>query len=122
MKDDNPAGFDFTPIEEKELSRAVHALVERSRRYDEVLDTAVGNAVHDVMKNDPKNSFFHTISLLNNGLSSAIQHVVGNHIFDGCERGSSRQKTKLPPPPHTLKERPIHPKPRRRAVKTPLRR
>ena len=31
MKDDNPAGFDFTPIEEKELSRAFHALVEISR-------------------------------------------------------------------------------------------
>ena len=95
MKDDNPAGFDFTPIEEKELSRAVHALVERSRRFDEVLDTAVGKAVHEAMNNDPKSSFFNTMNLLNNGLSSAIQHVVGNHIFDGCERGSSRQKTKF---------------------------
>jgi len=95
MKDDNPSGFEFSTIEEKELSRAVHNLVSRSRRYDEVLDTAVGNAVHDVMKNDPKNSFSHTMNLLNEGLSSAIQHVVGNHIFDGCDAGSMRYKTKF---------------------------
>ena len=95
MRDDNPEGFKFSPTEERELSKAVHTMVASSRRYDEVLDTAVGNAVHEMMKDDAKTSFNKTITLLNNGLSYAIDRVIGSSIFDNCEKGSYRGKTRF---------------------------
>jgi hypothetical protein len=66
----------FTPHEEKELSKALHAMVLKSRRDgvdDPVLDVAVGRAVLDEMKTDNQTSFAKSISLLKNGLSAAIK-------------------------------------------------
>ena len=120
MRDDNPEGFKFSSMEERELSKAVHTMVTNSRRYDEVLDTAVGNAVHEMMKDDAKTSFNKTLTLLNNGLSYAIDRVIGSSIFDNCEKGSYRGKTRFSSSPRTLTERRIHPKARRSVTNPPL--
>ena len=88
MRDENPEGFNFSSTEERELSKAVHTMVASSRRYDEVLDTAVGNAVHEMMKDDAKTSFNKTITLLNNGLSYAIDRVIGSSIFDNNKKNT----------------------------------
>ncbi len=123
MRDDNPDGFIFTGTEERELSKAVHAMVASSRRYDEVLDTAVGNAVHEMMKDDTKTSFNKTLTLLNNGLSYAIDRVIGSSIFDNCEKGSYRGKTRFSSSPshaHRASESPESKKKRDKSPSTGL--
>ena len=75
----------FTQHEEKELSKALHAMVFKSRRdgvEDPVLDVAVGRVILEEMKNDTKSSFAKSMTLLRNGLSAAINIIVGNPLFD----------------------------------------
>ena len=95
----------FTTHEEKELSKALHATVLKSRRdgNDEpILDVAVGRAVLEEMKNDTKNSFSKSIALLRNGLSKAIREVVGNFLFDNLSsKGDGKARSKYPQNPNS---------------------
>jgi hypothetical protein len=100
----------FSLHEEKELSKALHATVLKSRRdgADEpILDVAVGRAVLEEMKNDPKNSFNRSMALLRNGQSKAIREVVGNFLFDNVNsKGDGKARSKYPQNPNSQRDFP----------------